>query len=986
MDNKKVFDEKFNEDIYKSDFYSKKYTKVHSKALTKKLFKYLDFIKQQCFTKLGELSVRGYYSLEPLSFNDKTMGDQLRLNIGSSYAKNPFDSIWLNLSGTISEDINTDDVVFDIDINGEGIVVDNNGKELQAISNYSNDYDNNLGTMQNSYVVNNDFITNGQISFWIDAGYNRLGKNTATINKLDILLMNKQIVSLYYDLQVIVSLYNYAPTNYTKIIEAKLNNLGLFEIVELNEENIAKIKETFSQIIEKENFDEVFNIFAVGNSNQNIGWLCPVKESYRKAERAFINQIYHLNLYPNYIFGASQAQLYQWIKDKNPALFEQIKQKVKEGRWEIQGATWVDMDSTVIGLESLIRQIYYGKKFFLDEFNVDSKIMWQQSSNGVSNCLPELMQLSNIPYLVVNQFDNNKMQTFNFEGHDKSTVLTHALIQESVNSPATIARMNYIAETYNEKQINSSCMMLVGMSNGSLGVGYEHLERAKRLNNVQPLPKLTFKKAVDFFDKATNVQNNFETYDGFIKLDKCSAGASTYHYTKYFNRKIELLLKNYEILVAQLGLAEEELPISHSDLEKIWKEVLLYESQKIISGDSIGKVYEDIIVKYDVIYNKLKYSIGELLKNCKSGNFMYNPNSFEYEHIYNYNDKWYSAVISPFTALEMDKGTQITAYYGIAGDSHIENKMYRICFENGEIVSIYDKFYNKEFVKKDGSMMSYQVYVDKGTQLDYNNNFEKLGASMRCVGFVTVKNGPITSAKIALKKGKIKIDEVVSITDGKEGIDVNIKVSCFAKNKMLVCNLDSNIVASEYSINNQIGYNTVKANSKFTTNTCDKFIDLSNSNYGVTLITDCKYGFINNNENIKVCLLRSPKGSTDRIDNGNCEINMQIYPHHSKMDINSFKQAYIVNNPIIEAFGSKKATIKKLFSDNENVIIESVKTFKNGNAIVRVYNASNKKQTVNIKFGRRQQKKIVDIMENKIGEVKEELVLKPFELVNLLFD
>jgi alpha-mannosidase len=71
-----------------------------------------------------------------------------------------------------------------------------------------------------------------------------------------------------------------------------------------------------------------------------------------------------LEQYQDYVFGASQAQLYLWIKDIYPGLYEEVKAAVKTGRWEIQGASWVEFDTNLPSGESIIRQFYYGKKFF----------------------------------------------------------------------------------------------------------------------------------------------------------------------------------------------------------------------------------------------------------------------------------------------------------------------------------------------------------------------------------------------------------------------------------------------------------------------------------------------------------------------------------------------------------------------------------------------------------------------------------------------
>ena len=115
-------------------------------------------------------------------------------------------------------------------------------------------------------------------------------------------------------------------------------------------------------------------ISALGHSHIDLAWLWPLRETVRKGARTFSTALMMMEQYPDYIFGASQPQLYQWMKSYYPLLYEKIKPRVREGRWETLGAMWVEPDTNLPGGESLVRQILYGKRFFQKEFNQDSKV------------------------------------------------------------------------------------------------------------------------------------------------------------------------------------------------------------------------------------------------------------------------------------------------------------------------------------------------------------------------------------------------------------------------------------------------------------------------------------------------------------------------------------------------------------------------------------------------------------------------------------
>ncbi len=96
--------------------------------------------------------------------------------------------------------------------------------------------------------------------------------------------------------------------------------------------------------------------------------------------------------YPEYVFGASQPQLYQWMKEYYPDLYGRIKEKIEEGRWEAQGGMWVEPDTNVPSGESLVRQLLYGKRYFREEFKKEMDTLWLPDVFGYSATLPQILK------------------------------------------------------------------------------------------------------------------------------------------------------------------------------------------------------------------------------------------------------------------------------------------------------------------------------------------------------------------------------------------------------------------------------------------------------------------------------------------------------------------------------------------------------------------------------------------------------------------
>ena len=118
------------------------------------------------------------------------------------------------------------------------------------------------------------------------------------------------------------------------------------------------------------------HVSAIGHAHIDSAWLWPIRETKRKCARTFSNALRLMEDYPDYKFSASQAQQYQWIKDGYPQLYERIREQVDEGRFEPVGSMWVEADCNLPSGEALVRQFLLGKRFFMQEFGVDTRELW----------------------------------------------------------------------------------------------------------------------------------------------------------------------------------------------------------------------------------------------------------------------------------------------------------------------------------------------------------------------------------------------------------------------------------------------------------------------------------------------------------------------------------------------------------------------------------------------------------------------------------
>lgn len=171
-------------------------------------------------------------------------------------------------------------------------------------------------------------------------------------------------------------------------------------------------------------------VVCLGHTHIDIAWLWNLKQTREKAVRSFSTVLSLMKQYPDYIFMASQPVLYQFVKEEAPEIYEGIKEKIKEGRWEPEGAMYLEADCNLTSGESLVRQILHGKKFFRDEFGIESKILWLPDVFGYTAALPQILKGFGIDYFVTskiswNEYNRLPYDTFMWEGIDGTEILTY---------------------------------------------------------------------------------------------------------------------------------------------------------------------------------------------------------------------------------------------------------------------------------------------------------------------------------------------------------------------------------------------------------------------------------------------------------------------------------------------------------------------------------------------------------------------------------
>ncbi|MBO4539244.1 MAG: alpha-mannosidase [Clostridia bacterium] len=958
----------------------------------------IDRLHKQAYKNVGRLQCEGYVTAEPVPFERRTEGKKVVIKQGTVWAEKVFDCAWFHVTGDLPK---TDNVVMLIDCGGEGLVFNKDGKAIQGITSRYSQFSPDLGLAKKIVVDVEPFVEDDMVDFWIDCGANDLfgnRKNDSRVSELCFAEYYKEVDALAYDMEVLfdVYAYNYNEDFEKRIIKTLLSVLPKTRVIS-NEKAILLRKELAPLLAEK-NDKYAFTFHSIGHAHLDLAWLWPLRESHRKGGRTFANQLRNIKNYPGYIFGASQAQLYDWVKKDYPELYGEVKKAVKEKRWDVQGATWVEPDSFCISGESLIRQFYYGKKFFRKEFGQDMKIFWVPDSFGYSGCLPTVMNLAGVPYFLTQKMSWNKYNkfpyhTFRWEGLDGSTVLAHMLPECTYNGAMNTYSFKKAEKYYYERKYNNEAMALFGIGDGGAGPGVEHIERAVRMADLKDTPKVDFKLSADFFKDIDDPEKEYPVFKGELYLEKHQGTQTSHGKNKFYNRKCEFALKNYDLLVVAAKEKGIVPPLGQERIDEIWKEILLYQFHDILPGSSIDRVYTESEERYEIIYKELTSAIATLASALADGASVFNPNPYSYRLPVKIDDNWYDVNAKGLSAVSV-AGLDDAVSSVKASENTLENEYLKVVFKDGVIVSLYDKKMEKEFVPHGGKTAVISKYVDNGDAWDFPKDYREKKKDAVCTGFATYVDGPEAYAEATYTVDDNKIAQRFSLLSGSRQVTVKMKVDCHQEASMLRIAFPVDIYTSECAFNVQYGHltrRTTEENSiekaQFEVNG-QKFVDMSEINYGVSVLNDCKYGFRCKGNVMDMNLIRTPKkGPSHQPEQGEHEINYAILVHEGPMGEETYKAAYLLNNPLVPVLGSGSGLDLGFTCDNDNVVVEAIKPSDDGKGFVaRVYNSSSKSQTANLTFAGKTAVCRTDIFENKIADAETPLTLRKFELVILKFE
>ncbi|MFD4245963.1 alpha-mannosidase [Streptomyces sp. NPDC058525] len=843
----------------------------------------------------------------------------------------------------------------------EGLVHRADGSEVKALNPY------------NDWVRVADRAEGGErVEWYVEAASNPvLVEHTATyegdrltsgdqplyrIARTDLAVFETEVWELVQDLEVLYDLMTQLDTGDARRYEILRAVDAALDAVDLGDVpgTAPAARACLAGVLAAPAHASAHRISAVGHAHIDSAWLWPLRETVRKVARTSSNVVGLMDDHPEFVFAMSQAQQLDWIKTYRPELFERIKKKIADGQFVPVGGMWVESDTNMVGGEAMARQFLYGKKFFLDEFGIETHNVWLPDSFGYTAALPQIVKLSGSTWFLtqkicwsqVNKFPHH---TFWWEGIDGTRVFTHFPPVDTYNSDLGGAQLAHAARNYQEKGRGSRSLVPFGWGDGGGGPTREHLARAKRQRDLEGSPRVEIERPDAFFEKARAEYADAPVWAGELYLELHRGTYTSQAKTKQGNRHSESLLREAELWAATAAVRVPGHAYPYEDLERIWKTVLLHQFHDILPGSSIAWVHREARETYRAVREELE-GITLAAQTALAG-------EGAQELVFNCAPHARRGVPAGGAGVPAGEGQPVTVEERHGGGHVLANGRLLVEIDGrGLVVSAYDLEAGREAVAPGGAANLLQIHPDFPNMWDawdidtfYRNKVTDLVA---LDAMEVTESGPsAVTVRVTRSFGSSTAVQSLTLRSGAKTLDLVTDVDWHETEKFLKAAFPLDVKAERTASETQFGHvyrathtNTSWEAAKFEI-CAHRWIHAEEPGWGVALLNESTYGHDVTRDvradggqttTVRLSLLRAPRYPDPETDQGAHTLRFSLAPGAEIAD--AVREGHALNLP--ERVVSGAGPVAPLLSvDNDAVVVEAVKLAEDrgGDVIVRLY-------------------------------------------------
>lgn len=779
-------------------------------------------------------------------------------------------------------------------------------------------------------------------------------------------------------------------------------------------------REVLRPALEAKNGSTMPVFYAVGNAHLDLAWLWPMAETHRKTERTFAAQLRLIEEYPEYKFIQSQPASYEMCRKYYPELFERIKEAVKKGQWIAEGAMWVEPDTNMAGGEALIRQLLYGKRYYKEEFDVDSQVLWLPDTFGYTAALPQILKGCGVKYLVTqkifwsyNEGDQFPYHYFTWEGMDGSKIVS--FLPTNYTYKTDPQEINQVWKKRTQMQDLDAFLLPYGYGDGGGGPARDFIEYARRQENLEGGAQVKLAGPTEFFEDMEEQGGPVNTYVGELYFSAHRGTYTSQAKIKENNRRAELALRDLELWGSLAALRGYSYRMEKA--EELWKELLLNQFHDILPGSSIARVYVEAEKAVSTVIEETNTMVSQaesvFTENTADGAVtVFNSLSFEREALIELPERFKEGASTrkgetiPVQASENgvkalvklpsvgavslvpsgEKRAEVgTAAVEKDGDGYLmQNDLVKVKINSmGEITSFILKASEREFAA--GRMNSFRFYKDvprlfDAWDIDSNYIEQEIEAAVD-VETEIVSQGLEAVLKVTGRISESTFVQYIRLAEGSRRVEFDTEVDWKELHRLLKVAFPVDVYAENGINEMQFGYverptHRSKAYDKDRFEVCNhRYSALCDGAHGAAVLNDCKYGISMNKNALELTLLRSAACPEMRADNRLHHFTYAFTAWEGPFaQCDVVRQGYELNvKPrIIEG---STAAFSAVQIEKENIFLDCMKPAEDGSGdiILRLYEA--KKAAVDteitVKFDA-PKAWLCDMLENKEAEIPTE--------------
>mgnify|MGYP003302606561 FL=1 len=810
-----------------------------------------------------------------------------------------------------------------------------------------------------------------------------------------ISVVNETVQSLVYDIEMLLdaALSEAFNEEFSAFVIRELDlALNLIDFDDVRDEDVRAAAEYIDKnIFSNKSYKGSGSVALVAHSHLDIAYYWRRIHAVQKNLRTVLIQLRLMDKYPDFRYAHTQAYTYETVEKYYPEIFDELKTRIAEGRFEPVGAMYVEPDCNVPSCESLVRQCLYGQSYFREKFGLTVNNCWLPDVFGNSWILPQILKKSGVDYFVSNKMstwnDTNRFPHNNFiwRGIDGSQVYacvppTHFI---SWNMPSQVQE-NW--DAYQDKNESGQTLQMFGYGDGGSGATEEMVEIMHRFEKLSVMPETEHVNASEFLSKNFDGNDKLAVWDGELYLEMHRGTFTTKSKLKDYNRRLEFMLRDAELLSVLRMKNGAEYPAEK--IREVYKKLMINQFHDILPGSHITPVYRDAMEDYVQCEKELLEIIGNGSKYFNTLNFKRSSLTFISDKnggIIRKGEKGFYAVpdIDALCGGEIKAEDASEDWVSVNGNK-VETPFYSVEFAaDGSMISLYDKELSREWVSGDfnklkmyhdtpGNYDAWDIlpnYKDRPCDLPVAEPFEFVKADGECAEF---------SVTFATEKSKWQM--IIRFFRQSRGIEIESNVDWHEKHKLVKAEYDCNVLSRELLCDTSAGVirrethrNTSWQQARF--EVCHhKWCDMAEQGGGIALINQGKYGVSALNNTMALSLLRSTIRPDPTSDMGQHSFCYMIYPHGGDAvaaEIN--KKAFEYNVPL------RKADVESDLPDFGSLWLQAVKLSEDGKRIViRLCEQNGERGVVNLPFTA----DVLNMLEDKIGET-DKIEYSPFEIITL---